>query len=469
MHCSQPLNQNSFNPETFQGRVNTFIRAGFANDKVNTFILEAANEGWYITNEQELYCRECYKCHAKVNIQVSVGNATISELIGITVPESDNNPLSGQHYQGCQHEKKEMTSFNNEDFYDLTQYRNRILTFTVYTGSDGSLLENAFENFNMCAKEGFFLDSEAKTITCRSCWGFASFYNQKDNIITIVEKLFNKHTSEGCTMTFRNNTIYSNLANNEPSLTSNSLEQPATRGATSSMLEPLSEPESRGAGIDVANQERQHEVQTLGAQLSQITIGEPQYAHNTTVNRVHFDEHGAVVQDDENFNEEVNRLATFQGNCPKLLMDKKIDMAKSGLFYTGGGDAVECYSCKSVLTQWEPDDIPSHEHAKFCAICVHVINELGNNKVYELAKIFNMDFISEWSRLFSFRKMPQGVRQSASSFAKAGFYYLGVGDTVQCFYCAVKIDNWSEFPTANPKEAHKTFSPNCPFVYKHLQ
>ncbi|XP_063315642.1 baculoviral IAP repeat-containing protein 7 isoform X3 [Pelobates fuscus] len=46
--------------------------------------------------------------------------------------------------------------------------------------------------------------------------------------------------------------------------------------------------------------------------------------------------------------------------------------------------------------------------------------------------------------------------------ARAGFYYLGPGDRVQCFCCGLVLRSWE--PGDRPSAEHGRFSPRCPFL-----
>lgn len=55
---------------------------------------------------------------------------------------------------------------------------------------------------------------------------------------------------------------------------------------------------------------------------------------------------------------------------------------------------------------------------------------------------------------------------NSTSLAKAGFFYLGVRDLVQCFKCGLKLQNWGEFE--DPFIEHKKFNPNCVYKYEEI-
>uniref|UniRef100_A0A3B3ZPH6 RING-type domain-containing protein n=1 Tax=Periophthalmus magnuspinnatus TaxID=409849 RepID=A0A3B3ZPH6_9GOBI len=64
-------------------------------------------------------------------------------------------------------------------------------------------------------------------------------------------------------------------------------------------------------------------------------------------------------------------------------------------------------------------------------------------------------------RISSFARFPSsGVTER--SLARAGWFYTGVGDRVQCFRCNVTAEGWQ--PGDCPTEKHKQLSPSCSFI-----
>ncbi|XP_041461917.1 baculoviral IAP repeat-containing protein 3-like isoform X1 [Lytechinus variegatus] len=68
----------------------------------------------------------------------------------------------------------------------------------------------------------------------------------------------------------------------------------------------------------------------------------------------------------------------------------------------------------------------------------------------------------EHVRLQSFKNWPRTSPIEPRDLAKAGFYYVGQDDSVQCFACFGQISRWK--PCDVPAVEHKTHFPNCPFV-----
>ncbi|XP_077976844.1 baculoviral IAP repeat-containing protein 7-like [Glandiceps talaboti] len=69
---------------------------------------------------------------------------------------------------------------------------------------------------------------------------------------------------------------------------------------------------------------------------------------------------------------------------------------------------------------------------------------------------------SEYKRLLTFIYWPKNAAVLPEDLAKAGFYYCGSDDRVQCFCCYGILKNWrlGDIPMAE----HRKYFPSCPFV-----
>ncbi|KAK6317648.1 hypothetical protein J4Q44_G00130480 [Coregonus suidteri] len=71
------------------------------------------------------------------------------------------------------------------------------------------------------------------------------------------------------------------------------------------------------------------------------------------------------------------------------------------------------------------------------------------------------DNSSELFRISTFARFPSlGVTER--SLARAGWFYTGVGDRVQCFRCNVTAEGWQTGDC--PAERHRQLSPSCSFI-----
>lgn len=68
---------------------------------------------------------------------------------------------------------------------------------------------------------------------------------------------------------------------------------------------------------------------------------------------------------------EVDRRKTFN-DWPKSIRQKPRELAEAGFFYTGQGDMVICFSCGLGLRDWDIDDNPIVEHAKYTTDCMYL-------------------------------------------------------------------------------------------------
>lgn len=73
-----------------------------------------------------------------------------------------------------------------------------------------------------------------------------------------------------------------------------------------------------------------------------------------------------------------------------------------------------------------------------------------------------IDFSLLPSRLDSFRGTRLAQEVPAERLARAGFFFTGHADRVQCFSCKKTVENWCREDT--PVERHKAVSPTCTFL-----
>ena len=66
------------------------------------------------------------------------------------------------------------------------------------------------------------------------------------------------------------------------------------------------------------------------------------------------------------------------------------------------------------------------------------------------------------NRLHSFNKWPKQIKQTPEMLTLSGFYYHGVGDYVDCFYCGLGVHEWEDYDNANCE--HRRHSPNCKYL-----
>ncbi|RWS10821.1 putative inhibitor of apoptosis-like protein [Dinothrombium tinctorium] len=220
--------------------------------------------------------------------------------------------------------------------------------------------------------------------------------------------------------------------------------------------------------------------------------------------------------------DENERLKSFRaGKWPLTHLDPK-ELAKAGFFYLLNSDRVQCAFCRGVVCDWEPGDIPLMEHMRHFPRCPFLLEyDVGNipigedpirstrnnralgrdvcgnthhhnhtnhnnstsplfeqpkNKVYSLPVAVNLKelgvrphqgaknvtYITYEARLSSFSKWPQNSQVKSESLAEAGFFYIGVGDYVKCYYCDGGLCHWET--DDDPWVEHARWFPDCGFV-----
>ena len=72
------------------------------------------------------------------------------------------------------------------------------------------------------------------------------------------------------------------------------------------------------------------------------------------------------------------------------------------------------------------------------------------------------NFVSQNSRLETFKTWPVQLAQTPSELAWAGFFYTGCGDKVRCFSGGCGLESWE--PGDKPGLEHSRWYPDCSFV-----
>ncbi|XP_078493284.1 zinc finger protein isoform X1 [Ciona intestinalis] len=173
------------------------------------------------------------------------------------------------------------------------------------------------------------------------------------------------------------------------------------------------------------------------------------------------------------------------------------DLARSGFFYLGNLDRVQCFSCGGVLRNWNYGDNITAEHRRHFPHCRMVqgtetrnvasavpppqpipprgpgIQEPPDPNETEMRDLMNMFrcqypvspyMRNEESRFETFdnRWPASNVRASPRQIAKAGFFFLGDRDRVKCWYCNGGLQNWD--PDDEPWTEHAKWFPTCEFL-----
>ncbi|XP_014440055.1 baculoviral IAP repeat-containing protein 1 [Tupaia chinensis] len=195
-------------------------------------------------------------------------------------------------------------------------------------------------------------------------------------------------------------------------------------------------------------------------------------------------------RDQGSYQEEKARLDSFknwpfyaQGTSPQAL-------SAAGFIFTGKRDTVQCFSCGGCLGNWEEGDDPWKEHAKWFPRCEFLQSKKSSEEIAQYVQSYKgfvdvtgEHFVNSWVktelpvasadcydsifanedlRLGSFKNWPHESLVGPAALAKAGLFYTGVKDIVQCFSCSGRLENWKEGD--DPLEDHTKFFPNCQFL-----
>lgn len=74
------------------------------------------------------------------------------------------------------------------------------------------------------------------------------------------------------------------------------------------------------------------------------------------------------------------RLCSF-ALWPRSMPQTKEQLATAGFYYTGKGDQTLCYHCGGGLKDWEPEDNPWEQHAKWFSKCYYLLTVQGQEYV----------------------------------------------------------------------------------------
>jgi len=171
------------------------------------------------------------------------------------------------------------------------------------------------------------------------------------------------------------------------------------------------------------------------------------------------------------------------------------DLARSGFFYLGNLDRVQCFSCGGVLRNWNFGDNVMNEHRRHFPQCKMtsdtersnvplepssveppppvVFQEPPDPSHTELTDLVNMfpcrhpispHMRHEAARLetFNHRWIAHSVRATPQQIASAGFFFLGERDRVKCWYCNGGLQNW-EYED-EPWTEHAKWFPTCAYL-----
>ncbi|XP_065512798.1 baculoviral IAP repeat-containing protein 1 [Caloenas nicobarica] len=148
------------------------------------------------------------------------------------------------------------------------------------------------------------------------------------------------------------------------------------------------------------------------------------------------------------------------------------EMAAAGFYHTCVQSSVQCFCCGLVLFAMKLRCTPYEQHKKFSSTCEFILGkEVGNISKYDI-RVQKLEenpaehgdrYSMEEARLQSFGGWPFYARGTKpDSLARAGFFFTGKKDVVQCFACGGCLGNWEDGD--DPWREHAKWFPECEFL-----
>ncbi|XP_034827844.1 death-associated inhibitor of apoptosis 1-like [Maniola hyperantus] len=152
---------------------------------------------------------------------------------------------------------------------------------------------------------------------------------------------------------------------------------------------------------------------------------------------------------------QIARLRSFD-TWPQGLNQKPQEMADAGFFYTGKSDRVICYFCDGGLKDWDIEDLPWSEHARWFPSCPYVLLVMGETYIQTIAKDVcgtskdSEQFVNNntISSKFAGRNI-LCVENAEETFKlcckiclveEVGMCYRPCGHAITCIKCALSLD-----------------------------
>ena len=184
------------------------------------------------------------------------------------------------------------------------------------------------------------------------------------------------------------------------------------------------------------------------------------------------------------------RIASFAA-WPSTAAVSSLSLARSGFKYTGHGESTVCTECQLVIDSWQRGDRPDQVHRQRSPNCPFVQEQLqasdssisslatasgtavrsgSSSTVYSVDRT-NPDFERlkvESARLATFHDWPEraALIVEPRDLAKAGLFYTGQTDRVQCAFCRGCLRSWEKGD--RPIDEHRKHFPNCHLLKQQL-
>ncbi|CAF2769311.1 unnamed protein product [Rotaria sp. Silwood2] len=190
-----------------------------------------------------------------------------------------------------------------------------------------------------------------------------------------------------------------------------------------------------------------------------------------------------------------NRIQTLKKSITRSGVHTVNYMSAMGFEYTGNEDTARCKHCGLEVSNWTLDMNPFTIHSKQqpncpfilslvtkSPLCIHDFSISSSTTTGEhiskRQKVETIDSQPVPNTLFESNSLQQARRRtfshwpshtvpSSAEMIEAGFFNCNVGNRVICIYCNLICQQWTSH-VDDPREVHKTLSPNCIYVKAKL-
>ncbi|XP_067948819.1 baculoviral IAP repeat-containing protein 7-B-like [Watersipora subatra] len=99
-----------------------------------------------------------------------------------------------------------------------------------------------------------------------------------------------------------------------------------------------------------------------------------------------------------------SRLNSFK-HWPDSNPVSATSLTEAGFYFTGCNDEVQCFSCGGILKDWQTNDCPWREHAKWFPHCSFLVETKGESFVAEVGKSYGRELLHFSKRPKSYEDM----------------------------------------------------------------
>lgn len=141
------------------------------------------------------------------------------------------------------------------------------------------------------------------------------------------------------------------------------------------------------------------------------------------------------------------RLDSFEKSFYNSIVNiSRWELAEAGFFYTGKEDETICYYCGGGLKDWQEEDQPWEQHARWFSKCPFVIVNMGQDFVNKHCNRTNKNVVvkkrcSTKSVSMSKPMDKQGIECIVCLAAQREIVFLPCKHFCSCTMCGLSVDN----------------------------